>query len=171
MRMSDWIAYVCSSHRRRAEPGDIGQFVGQPRQVAAMIETAVGRVVTGRQPIARKPAAIVRGIAVGEAIGKDEIDHLVLRQPLAIGRTIVRRGRARHGGGEQQPAKDRSNRQDVPPRFRSPPSRGWPMTPVLKARASESKPPAYVFTGIFTRRFPLAARAEDRKSTRLNSSH
>src|SRR3546814_16001881 len=103
-----------------------------------MIETAVGRVVTGRQPIARKPAAIVRGIAVGEAIGKDEIDHLVLRQPLAIGRTIVRRGRARHGGGEQQPAKDRSNRQDVPPRFRSPPSRGWPMTPVLKARASES---------------------------------
>src|SRR3546814_4419297 len=74
-----------------------------------MIETAVGRVVTGRQPIARKPAAIVRGIAVGEAIGKDEIDHLVLRQPLAIGRTIVRRGRARHGGGEQQRSEEHTS--------------------------------------------------------------
>src|SRR3546814_1972234 len=30
-------------HRRRAEPGGLGQFVGQPLQVAAMIETAVGR--------------------------------------------------------------------------------------------------------------------------------
>src|SRR3546814_11881473 len=104
-----------------------------------MIETAVGRVVTGRQPIARKPAAIVRGIAVGEANGKDEIDHLVLRQPLAIGRTIVRRGRARHGGGEQQPAKDRPNRKEVPPHFTSPPSPGWPMPPAFKARRNETK--------------------------------
>ena len=70
-------------HRRqpdggRAEALDVIEALGQPLEVAAVIEALVRRVEAGGQPVAGQPAAIVRRIAILEPVGQQEIDDLVL---------------------------------------------------------------------------------------------
>jgi hypothetical protein len=49
-----------------------------------VVETLVGRVKTGLEAIALPSAAVVRRVAILEAVGKQEIDDLVLRKTCAI---------------------------------------------------------------------------------------
>ena len=41
-----------------------------------MIEALVGRVEAGREPVTGQPAGVVGRIAVGEAVGQDEVELL-----------------------------------------------------------------------------------------------
>lgn len=49
-----------------------------------MVEALVRRIEAGDQRAALQAAAIIGGVAILEPVGQDEIDHLVLRQALAI---------------------------------------------------------------------------------------
>jgi PTS system fructose-specific IIC component len=48
-----------------------------------MIETLVGGVEAGNQPVAAQAAAVVARITVGESVRQHEVDHFVLGKPLA----------------------------------------------------------------------------------------
>ncbi len=58
-----------------------------------MIESLVGRIEAGGQPVAAQAAVIVRRVAIFEPVGKKEVNHFVLRQA----RTVI----GGRGGGEQ----------------------------------------------------------------------
>ena len=105
--------------RRDAEILEIAEPIGQPLEVAAVIEALVGRIVTGVQPIARQPAAIVRGIAILEAIGQQEIDHFVLRQAGAKPVRWRGSGRRRQRGDQGCPDQHRRSEHAMPPRERA----------------------------------------------------
>src|SRR5687768_8114727 len=66
-----------------------------------MVEALVRRVEPGLQRTALQPAAIVPRIAIVEAVGQQEVDDLVLRQPRAIvgggGRRLRERGSGEEG--------------------------------------------------------------------------
>ena len=86
--------------RGDAEPLDIVELLGQALQIAAVVEAAMGRVVAAFEPVRRIAAGIVGRIAIGEAVGQDEVDHLVLRQALArCGGWLLRE---RGGGNAEQ---------------------------------------------------------------------
>ena len=63
--------------RRGAEAVDVVELVAQAREVAAVVEALVGRVEARREAIAGEPALVVGGVAVGESVGHDEVEHLV----------------------------------------------------------------------------------------------
>src|SRR5205823_14655158 len=69
---------------RRSKALDVVEALHHAPEVAAMIKAGARRVVAGAEPIARKPATVVRRIAVLEPVGQQEIDDLVLGQPSAI---------------------------------------------------------------------------------------
>ena len=62
-----------------------------------MVKALGRRDRTRRQPVALEPAAVVADVAILEAVGKQEIDHLVLGQPRAHLGQRHRRHRGRHG--------------------------------------------------------------------------
>src|SRR3546814_8565912 len=70
--------------RRRAERLDIIEPPDHAFEVAAVEKALGGRVIAGRQPVAFEPTLVVRGIALLEPVGQQEVDDLVLGPPLAI---------------------------------------------------------------------------------------
>ena len=84
--------------RRRAQAPDVVQPAGRALQVAAVIEAGARRIeaVDQRPPV--RAAMVIGRVAVLEAVGQQEIDHLVLRLALQVGR---RRGEGRSGQGAQ----------------------------------------------------------------------
>src|SRR5207248_10041743 len=92
-------------HRRDPDGGgaealDVIEALHHALEVAAVIEARARRVVAGVEPIARKPAAVVRRIAILEPVGQQEIDDLVLGQPGAI--AVRGRGRRKQREGGQR---------------------------------------------------------------------
>lgn len=96
-----------------AQPLDVVEPLGQPLEVAALVEALVGGVVAGGEPGAGQAAAVVPGVPVGEAVRQDEVE-LLTRQVVACGglrQLRVGRGRGRgvgpcgergkQGGGER----------------------------------------------------------------------
>ena len=66
-----------------AEPLDIVEPARDALEVAAMVKALGGGIEAGVEPVALDPAAIVARVAIVEAVGEEEIDHLVLRQARA----------------------------------------------------------------------------------------
>jgi hypothetical protein len=64
----------------RPEPLDIVEAAGDALEVAAVVEAFRGRVEAGVEPVALDPAAIVARVGIVEAVGEEEVDHLILRQ-------------------------------------------------------------------------------------------
>ena len=63
--------------RGRPETLDVVELVGDPLQVATVVEALVTRVVAGGQAIAGQAPAVVRGRAVGEPVGHHEVEPLL----------------------------------------------------------------------------------------------
>src|SRR5690606_10123759 len=64
--------------RRRAETLDVVEVRAQTGDVAALVEAGGGRVEPGREAVAAEPARVVRRVAVGEAVGHDEVELLAV---------------------------------------------------------------------------------------------
>ncbi len=62
--------------RRAAEILDVVQLADQTGEVAALVEALVGGVESGAEPVAREPALVVAGVAVGEPVGHREVEPL-----------------------------------------------------------------------------------------------
>src|SRR5216684_3400159 len=70
----------CEPERGHPKLLQIRQMTLNPSQVASMV-CAGFRTIVGTRRFGR---LIIRGIAVGEAVRHDEIQHVILRQPLKL---------------------------------------------------------------------------------------
>ena len=64
--------------RVRAESRDVVEVRAQACDVAAVVEAARGRVEPGGEAVAGEAAGVVRGVAVGEPVGHDEVELLAV---------------------------------------------------------------------------------------------
>ena len=87
-------------------------------EITAVVESSRGRIKTGMQPVAQQMPAVVRFVAVLEAVGQQEVDHLVAGRAAAQGieSRCFRSGRIngrqhRHRRGDKKLAFERAVRR------------------------------------------------------------
>ncbi len=123
----------------RAEPLDVIELAAHALKVAAMIETLVCGVEAGDQAVTAQPTAVVRTIGVGEPVGHQQIDDLVLRQPRAV---IAGRRGGGGGGGDRERGGDHAGTAAFaigPNLATNAPWSGIPLTSATCARSSPSR--------------------------------
>ncbi|MNS96638.1 hypothetical protein D3C72_1309490 [compost metagenome] len=120
-----------------AQALQIVQLLHHSGQIAAVVEFGARRIEAAGQSVRRIAAVVVGGVAVGEAVGQQEVDDLVLGRTLTHGlegRGGGRLGRrlGRGGPGAQQTQAGGGGEQTLPAAWR--PGHGGPPCPVSPMR-------------------------------------
>ena len=88
--------------RSRAHPLNVIQPFDEAHEIPAVIEAFMRRIVPVLHPVAVDAAFVILDVAVFKAVGQHEVDHLVFRQPFAVGLGHGwRRERQRNQAGKQ----------------------------------------------------------------------